>query len=145
MDMYKEIRSNVIDKLVAAAGKKHGVAFLEGGKQTTRYEAGKGLMGSSSLDTDVLFRQDSKFHYLFGVKEPDFYGAIETDTKKSILFIPQYVAFCGCYLVFLPTLLSGWDLFFLPAITRICTRWMKSSMSMTFLPISVSSSLRSST
>ena len=59
MDMYKEIRSNVIDKLVAAAGKKHGVAFLEGGKQTTRYEAGKGLMGSSSLDTDVLFRQDT--------------------------------------------------------------------------------------
>lgn len=41
------------------------------------------------VDTDVLFRQDSKFHYLFGVKEPDFYGAIETDTKKAILFIPH--------------------------------------------------------
>ena len=40
----------------------------------------------------MLFRQDSKFHYLFGVKEPEFYGAIETDTKKAILFIPKYVA-----------------------------------------------------
>lgn len=40
MSMYAEIRSNVIDKLVSMAGKKHGIAFLEGGKQTTRYEAG---------------------------------------------------------------------------------------------------------
>ena len=40
MEMYAEIRSNVIDKLVSLAGKKHGIAFLEGGKQTTRYEAG---------------------------------------------------------------------------------------------------------
>ena len=43
----------------------------------------------SRTDTDILFRQDSKFHYLFGVKEPDFFAAIETDTKKAILFIPQ--------------------------------------------------------
>ena len=51
------------------------------------------LISSFALfpDTDVLFRQDSKFHYLFGVKEPEFYGAIETDTKKAILFIPKYV------------------------------------------------------
>ena len=43
----------------------------------------------SRTDTDILFRQDSKFHYLFGVKEPDFFAAIETDTKKAVLFIPQ--------------------------------------------------------
>lgn len=40
MTMYAEIRSNVIDKLVSLAGKKHGIALLEGGKQQTRYEAG---------------------------------------------------------------------------------------------------------
>ena len=47
MTMYKEIRSNVIDRLEKEAGKKHGVCILEGGKQTTRYEAGlyfKGLL-----------------------------------------------------------------------------------------------------
>lgn len=41
MSMYKEIRSNVIDKLISYAGAKHGIAFLEGGHQTTRYEAGR--------------------------------------------------------------------------------------------------------
>ena len=41
MSMYKEIRSNVIDKLISYAGAKHGIAFLEGGHQTTRYEAGE--------------------------------------------------------------------------------------------------------
>ena len=43
MSMYKEIRSNVIDKLISYAGAKHGIAFLEGGHQTTRYEAGREL------------------------------------------------------------------------------------------------------
>lgn len=43
MTMYAEIRSNVIDKLVSLAGKKHGIALLEGGKQQTRYEAGTDL------------------------------------------------------------------------------------------------------
>ena len=89
MTMYQEIRSNVIDRLEKEAGKKHGICILEGGKQTTRYEAGMISKGCSLVDTDILFRQDSKFHYLFGVKEPDFYGAIETDTKKAILFIPH--------------------------------------------------------
>lgn len=41
MSMYKEIRSNVIDKLISYAGAKHGIAFFEGGHQTTRYEAGR--------------------------------------------------------------------------------------------------------
>ena len=40
MSMYKENLSNVIDKLISYAGAKHGIAFLEGGHQTTRYEAG---------------------------------------------------------------------------------------------------------
>ena len=43
MTMYAEIRSNVIDKLVSLAGKKYGIALLEGGKQQTRYEAGNGF------------------------------------------------------------------------------------------------------
>ena len=88
--MYQEIRSNVVDRLVKAAGNKHALCLLEGGHQTTRYEAGKHRpLSDLCVDTDILFRQDSKFHYLFGVKEPDFYGVIETETKKAILFIPR--------------------------------------------------------
>ena len=42
--MYQEIRSNVVDRLVGMAGKKHGIAFLEGGKQQTQYEGGSFLI-----------------------------------------------------------------------------------------------------
>ncbi|CAM6002986.1 unnamed protein product [Sphagnum balticum] len=38
-------------------------------------------------DHEDLFRQ-SYFHWCFGVTEPDFYGAIEVDTGRSILFAP---------------------------------------------------------
>ena len=39
-EMYKEIRSNVVDRLHTLTEKKHGIAFLEGGKQQTQYEGG---------------------------------------------------------------------------------------------------------
>ncbi|XP_028790599.1 xaa-Pro dipeptidase-like [Neltuma alba] len=57
----------------------HGFVLLQGGDEQTRY------------DTDhlELFRQESYFAYLFGVKEPGFYGAIDISTGKSILFAPR--------------------------------------------------------
>ena len=36
-----------------------------------------------------IFRQESFFHYLFGVTEADFCGAIDLAEKKAILFIPR--------------------------------------------------------
>lgn len=45
--------------------------------------------------------QESYFHWAFGVREPDCYGAIEVDTGKSILFIPElpeeYLVWMGKY------------------------------------------------
>ncbi|KAK7913516.1 hypothetical protein WMY93_013727 [Mugilogobius chulae] len=55
------------------------VVLLQGGEQKQRY----------CTDTDVLFRQESFFHWAFGVTEPDCYGAIEVDSGKSILFVPK--------------------------------------------------------
>ncbi|KAJ7973732.1 xaa-Pro dipeptidase [Quillaja saponaria] len=60
----------------------HGFVFLQGGEEKTRHDT----------DHIELFRQESYFAYLFGVKEPGFYGAIEIATGKSILFAPRLPA-----------------------------------------------------
>jgi Xaa-Pro dipeptidase len=66
-----------------------GLIILEGGDQQAFYDT----------DGEPVFRQDSWFQYLFGVKEPGFFGAIEISTQKSFLFIPklpeEYQMWCG--------------------------------------------------
>ncbi|CAK9148955.1 unnamed protein product, partial [Ilex paraguariensis] len=59
-----------------------GFVFLQGGDEQTRY----------CTDHIELFRQESYFAYLFGVKEPGFYGAIDLATGKSMLFAPRLSA-----------------------------------------------------
>ncbi|XP_015955204.1 uncharacterized protein LOC107479593 [Arachis duranensis] len=56
-----------------------GFVLLQGGQEQTRH------------DTDhlELFRQESYFAYLFGVREPGFYGAIDVESGESILFAPR--------------------------------------------------------
>ena len=36
-----------------------------------------------------MFRQESFFHWTFGISEPDFYGAIEVDTGHAVVFAPR--------------------------------------------------------
>uniref|UniRef100_A0AAQ4QQB8 Xaa-Pro dipeptidase n=1 Tax=Gasterosteus aculeatus aculeatus TaxID=481459 RepID=A0AAQ4QQB8_GASAC len=55
------------------------LVLLQGGEQKRRY----------CTDTDLLFRQESFFHWAFGVTEPDCFGAIDVDSGKSILFVPK--------------------------------------------------------
>ena len=66
-----------------------GVILLKGGTDGTQYDS----------DTDLLFRQDSWFNYLFGVKEPEFYGAIRVKDGHTVLFMPRlddsYRIWCG--------------------------------------------------
>uniref|UniRef100_A0A8B9X9L1 Xaa-Pro dipeptidase n=1 Tax=Bos mutus grunniens TaxID=30521 RepID=A0A8B9X9L1_BOSMU len=52
---------------------------LQGGEETQRY----------CTDTGVLFRQESFFHWAFGVTEPGCYGVINVDTGTSTLFVPR--------------------------------------------------------
>ena len=55
------------------------VVYLEGGISETRH----------ATDHEPMFRQESYFHYLFGVREPDVCGCVELDTGRATLFIPK--------------------------------------------------------
>uniref|UniRef100_A0A0N5AQE6 Xaa-Pro dipeptidase n=1 Tax=Syphacia muris TaxID=451379 RepID=A0A0N5AQE6_9BILA len=87
--LFAENRSRLINALKPNA--KHGsVVVLKGGSEFQRY------------DTDSVinvFRQESYFFWAFGVHEEDFYGAIDIDSGKSILFPPRlppvYAIICG--------------------------------------------------
>ncbi|KAH8391629.1 hypothetical protein KR200_001901 [Drosophila serrata] len=62
----------------------HLVVLLEGGKDKSLY----------NTDVDYVFRQESYFQYLFGVKEPGFYGIVTIDVKTgdktTVLFVPRF-------------------------------------------------------
>jgi len=77
--MHAKNRARLIERIKARGWPDRAIAVLEGGKQVTRY----------SSDTDVLFRQESYFQYLFGVREADCYGAVDLQSGRSILFIPR--------------------------------------------------------
>lgn len=71
---------------------ENSVVLLQGGGDQGRCE------GDSS-DVGPVFRQESFFHWAFGVLEPDYYGAVDVATGRSILFMPklpmEYTIFMG--------------------------------------------------
>ncbi|XP_059152163.1 xaa-Pro dipeptidase-like [Physella acuta] len=80
MELFKQNRARLCERL-KATGKvpEKSYVLLQGGVADTRNDS----------DHEPLFRQESFFHWAFGVEEPDFYGAIEVDTGKAILFPPH--------------------------------------------------------
>ncbi|CAN9506797.1 unnamed protein product [Ophioblennius macclurei] len=78
--LFAENRGRLCQGLKAKDGvAPKSVVVLQGGEQKQRY----------CTDTDQLFRQESFFHWAFGVTEADCYGAIDVDSGKSILFVPK--------------------------------------------------------
>ncbi|RWS20454.1 xaa-Pro dipeptidase-like protein, partial [Leptotrombidium deliense] len=55
-------------------------------------------------DHEPLFRQESFFHWTFGVEEPDFLGAIFINDGKSVLFAPRLPESYAVWMGKLPTL-----------------------------------------
>jgi len=88
MKLHKLNRDGLVKKLKTNKNNK-SIVVLQGGESETLY----------CSDKEITFRQESYFHWAFGVKEPDCYGAIEVDTGKSMLFIPElpesYVVWMG--------------------------------------------------
>jgi len=72
-------RQRLVEKLSSKNGDEGVFVLLQGGESQTQY----------CSDKEVNFRQESYFHWTFGVREPDCYGAIEVSTGKSILFVPR--------------------------------------------------------
>lgn len=90
IDIHKSARLKLIDIIKSKhSDVSEGIVLLQGGQELYQYDS----------DTETIFRQDSWFNYLFGVKEPSFYGAINIKTSESILFIPrltsEYEIWCG--------------------------------------------------
>jgi Xaa-Pro dipeptidase len=82
MRLHADNRRRLADRLRANGAAPGGVVVLAGGRAEFRYET----------DTEEVFHQESFFQWAFGVKEPDFYGAIEVGSGKSWLFMPRLPA-----------------------------------------------------
>ena len=81
MALFRLNRKRLVDQLRETEGVPADGAFvvLQGGEQETLY----------CSDREPVFRQESYFHWTFGVEEPDFLGAVEVDTGRAILFPPK--------------------------------------------------------
>ena len=81
MELHALNRKRLVDKLreVQSLNGKTAIVLLQGGSSKTRY----------CSDHEPLFRQESYFHWMFGVQEPDFLGAVNLVSGKSCLFAPR--------------------------------------------------------
>jgi hypothetical protein len=82
MTMHAGNRARVCAALRAGGAAARSVLLLEGGKTPTFHET----------DQEPLFRQESNFAYLFGVKEPDCFGY----GLRLLLVLVQCMYACVC-------------------------------------------------
>lgn len=98
MALHRENRQRLIARFEKSSeGVPEGsVILLKGGRAKMRHET----------DHEYLFRQESFFHWAFGVIEPDCYGVIDLSRRRSILFVPrlpaEYAVWMGKVHVLLP-------------------------------------------
>lgn len=81
MKLHAVNRKRLLSELnhVDSLRNKVSAVILQGGEAVTRH----------CSDHEPLFRQESYFHWTFGVQEPDFYGAVLIPSGQSILFAPN--------------------------------------------------------
>jgi len=78
MELYRLNRERLCERLLKVL---HTDAYvlLQGGSNLSHY----------CTDVDYVFRQESFFHWTFGVSEPDCYGLIQVSSGKAHLFFPR--------------------------------------------------------
>ncbi len=80
--LCQQIRARALSKAKAALKAPANSVILLAGGTSSDFDL---------YDTDVLkceFRQEAFFLYLFGLNEPDCYGALDLETGESLLFVP---------------------------------------------------------
>ena len=77
-DLPKASRAKLVAAL-AAKGHGSGAVLLRGGAETMRYDS----------DHEPIFRQESYFAHLFGVKEADCWATIALPSGSATLYIPR--------------------------------------------------------
>ena len=83
VELFAENRRRLCERLRGLEEVQEGaVILLQGGGDQGRCE------GDSS-DVGPIFRQESYFHWCFGVLEPDYFGAIDVATGRSVLYQPR--------------------------------------------------------
>lgn len=78
--LHKTNRTKVIKTLLQDPNNEFDIVLLQGGLSQNR----------NDTDHEPIFRQESYFHYLFGVKEPDWYGILDLHNQTCILFYPRF-------------------------------------------------------
>lgn len=78
MSLFAKNRQRLCERLRSKLGEQHAIVLLRGGEQPTIYDT----------DGETAFRQESFFHWCFGVKEGSFCGAINVRTGEATLFAP---------------------------------------------------------
>lgn len=88
IDTHQGNRQNLIN-ILKSRDVTTGIILVKGGSDGCKYDT----------DQEIVFQQDSWFQYLFGCREPNFWGLVHISTLKSCLFIPrlpqEYEIWCG--------------------------------------------------
>jgi len=77
--MHAALRQRLLARFNTPDVPKQSILLLQGTKQGAR----------DNTDIETLLRQESNFHYLFGVNEGGFYATLHVDEGKSVLFMPR--------------------------------------------------------
>eukprot|EP01043_Picozoa_sp_COSAG02_P015378 COSAG02_NODE_655_length_18811_cov_23.089515_1_plen_499_part_10 len=90
MGLHAKNRARLLEQFKSAKDvPANAFIVLEGGHSATRYDS----------DHEPVFRQESFFHWAFGVMEPDCTAVVDIDASTSVLFIPrlpeQYAVWMG--------------------------------------------------
>lgn len=81
--MHTENRAKLISRMRETAGvPSRSLLLFRGGVSSQRDET----------DHEPVFRQESTFQYLFGVREPDCFGTIDLATERATVYIPKLPA-----------------------------------------------------